>query len=257
MKQTAEEFDREMADPLATWSQLVEWEPKLAGLLLECRNLAGAGDPMLFWNGWPRVHPDGVERESFHRRLQAIVGWGRPRDEQSDPRLYTSRAWDSACWVVEEMLYRVNPERLDETPAPSIGAIPTTYRDVQFRSRTEARWAVFFDGLELSWEHEPNGYALDGGWYIPDFWMPGLKCFWEVKGVVGQGSRKASELAELTGMPVYIVVGVPRAVRRVEVFLPGGGYRELALPAVFPGLDPRAVDWAADKATGHRFWDPK
>lgn len=45
------------------------------------------------------------------------------------------------------------------------GAIPTIYRDVQFRSRLEARWAVFFDLLKWPWIYEP----VDLKGYIPDF----------------------------------------------------------------------------------------
>lgn len=55
-------------------------------------------------------------------------------------------------------------------------ALPTTYRRVQFRSRLEARWAVFFDELNLHWEYEPQGFTLDNrkdkhpdSCYCPDF----------------------------------------------------------------------------------------
>lgn len=44
-------------------------------------------------------------------------------------------------------------------------AIPTKYRNVQFRSRLEARWAAFFDKKYHSWQYEP--IDLDG--WIPDF----------------------------------------------------------------------------------------
>jgi hypothetical protein len=55
----------------------------------------------------------------------------------------------------------------------TIEAIPTTYKDVQFRSRLEARWAVFFDQVKIAWEYEPQKLALKwGGKYIPDFWLP-------------------------------------------------------------------------------------
>jgi hypothetical protein len=37
------------------------------------------------------------------------------------------------------------------------------------RSRHEARWAVFFDRLGIKWEHEPQGYVIDGRPYLPDF----------------------------------------------------------------------------------------
>lgn len=49
-------------------------------------------------------------------------------------------------------------------------AIETRYRGYKFRSRLEARWAVFFDALGLDWEYEPEGYDLENGSsYLPDF----------------------------------------------------------------------------------------
>lgn len=51
-----------------------------------------------------------------------------------------------------------------------IKAIQTEYKGYKFRSRLEARWAVFFDTLEVKWEYEPEGYDLgDGIYYLPDF----------------------------------------------------------------------------------------
>lgn len=52
-------------------------------------------------------------------------------------------------------------------------AIQTHYKGYHFRSRLEARWAVFFDALGLEWEYEKEGYDLgNAGWYLPDFWLP-------------------------------------------------------------------------------------
>lgn len=49
-------------------------------------------------------------------------------------------------------------------------AIETSYSGYKFRSRTEARWAVFLDTLKLKWEYEREGYQLPGiGQYLPDF----------------------------------------------------------------------------------------
>lgn len=42
----------------------------------------------------------------------------------------------------------------------NIKAIETVYRGYRFRSRLEARWAVFFDALGLEWEYEPEGFDL-------------------------------------------------------------------------------------------------
>lgn len=65
--------------------------------------------------------------------------------------------------------------------APAIAAIPTTYAGVTFRSRTEARWAVFFDQLDIPWDYEPEGYQLKAGWYAPDFWLPSHEMFFELR----------------------------------------------------------------------------
>jgi hypothetical protein len=52
----------------------------------------------------------------------------------------------------------------------TIKAIETRYRGYRFRSRLEARWAVFFSSLKLNWQYEPEGFILsDGTHYLPDF----------------------------------------------------------------------------------------
>ena len=67
-------------------------------------------------------------------------------------------------------------------------AIETRYKGYHFRSRTEARWACFFDELGVKWEYEPEGFDLgEVGRYLPDFRVtyPGWKPVWfEVKGDV-------------------------------------------------------------------------
>jgi len=64
--------------------------------------------------------------------------------------------------------------------------IETLYKGYLFRSRLEARWAVFFDELALKWEYEPEGFDLgNAGWYLPDFYLPNLGLYWEIKPVNG------------------------------------------------------------------------
>ena len=56
-----------------------------------------------------------------------------------------------------------------------IKAIETEYNGYKFRSRLEARWAVFFDALGVKYEYEPEGFDLgDGDYYLPDF---KVKCY--------------------------------------------------------------------------------
>lgn len=52
----------------------------------------------------------------------------------------------------------------------NIKPIETKYKGYLFRSRTEARWAVFFDTIGFRWQYEEEGYKLaNGRWYLPDF----------------------------------------------------------------------------------------
>lgn len=103
-------------------------------------------------------------------------------------------------------------------------AIETRYKGYRFRSRLEARWAVFFDALRLKWQYEPEGFELPGvGRYLPDFWIPadpqsrgakewpGAGYWLEVKGVRPSDDelRKLKELATATGHHAYLVVGDP------------------------------------------------
>jgi hypothetical protein len=61
-------------------------------------------------------------------------------------------------------------------------AIDTKYNGYRFRSRLEARWAVFFDNLGMKYEYELEGFKLPSGkGYLPDFFLPDLSLFVEVK----------------------------------------------------------------------------
>lgn len=87
-----------------------------------------------------------------------------------------------------------------------IQPIPTLYRGVSFRSRLEARWAVFYDALGIEWQYEPEGYSLPHGPYLPDFWLPQIAAFIEIK-PPGLGHREGcfvlcADLAEATGKSV-------------------------------------------------------
>lgn len=97
-----------------------------------------------------------------------------------------------------------------------IQPIPTVYKDCLFRSRLEARWAVFFDELGLKWEYEPEGFQLSNGiWYLPDFWLPdfsgGVWC--EVKPDWESEEKwdKAFQFAKEARVTVWLCEGMPAA----------------------------------------------
>ena len=64
-----------------------------------------------------------------------------------------------------------------------IRAIETYYSGCRFRSRIEARWAVFFDRIGILWEHEEQGFDVGNPpvRYLPDFYLPQLGLYVEVK----------------------------------------------------------------------------
>lgn len=70
----------------------------------------------------------------------------------------------------------------------NIKPIETIYNGYRFRSRLEARWAVFFDTAGIPYEYEPQGFLV-GSYgddsrkkYLPDFYLPKTKTWVEVKG---------------------------------------------------------------------------
>lgn len=90
-----------------------------------------------------------------------------------------------------------------------IMAIDTKYNGYNFRSRLEARWAVFMDTIDVGYEYEPEGYNLDGVLYLPDFWIPSLDCFLEIKPLSpnNKAESKAESLAMKTQKNVLVFVG--------------------------------------------------
>lgn len=93
-----------------------------------------------------------------------------------------------------------------------IAPIQTVYKGYRFRSRLEARWAVFFDAMGWVWEYESDGYVVFGERYLPDFWLPEFKTFIEIKPETYSEREMllCRGLAELTQTSVILVHGLPR-----------------------------------------------
>ncbi len=82
----------------------------------------------------------------------------------------------------------------------AIKPIQTRYKGYHFRSRLEARWAVFFDALGMSWEYEPQGFDLGGTHYLPDFRISsddGLVRWYEIKPKGSTDLSKFDQFADL------------------------------------------------------------
>jgi len=100
----------------------------------------------------------------------------------------------------------------------TIRAIETAYKGYRFRSRLEARWAVFFDALGIEWQYEPEGFELEAGRYLPDFLIRcdinGVSClnFVEIKGAppTELDLILADQLAKALDCCVQLFQGDPR-----------------------------------------------
>lgn len=99
-------------------------------------------------------------------------------------KVYGAMAFPRGVWTMRPM-FNSRPYMT----VPRIKPIETFYKGYRFRSRLEARWAVFFDACGVKWEYEPEGYDLGNGmYYLPDFLLHnvagrvGGDLFVEVKG---------------------------------------------------------------------------
>ena len=177
-------------------------------------------------------------------------------------------------------------------PATPIG---TRYAGCHFRSRLEARWAVFFDALGVRWEYEREGFEWEaghhdgpyggvdllGGRYLPDFWLPGLDTFYEVKGPqpTSEEERLCREINLTTGLRIILAWGgIPAetdetGLREIDRLAPQG-VRDLQLngsadydyawcvcpwcgkPGIeYNGRGARICGWKAHHATEHDAWN--
>lgn len=140
-----------------------------------------------------------------------------------------------------------------------IKAIETRYKGCNFRSRLEARWAVFFDALGVKWEYEPEGFDLgEMGWYLPDFWLPTFSGgMWVEVKPTGGDFTKAIEFCRLKREAVWLAEGTP-AVRMwsiagyFDIIYPDDGSEPFELFSLHTGIP------NADKAMDYNkmFWLP-
>jgi hypothetical protein len=101
-------------------------------------------------------------------------------------------------------------------------SIPTFYGGITMRSRTEARWATFMDLLGVGWHYEHEGFELPSGRYLPDFWVPSVGAYLEIKpshfvptmtrdgeDAPTRAWKLCNELSAATGKRVIMFLGSP------------------------------------------------
>jgi hypothetical protein len=135
------------------------------------------------------------------------------------------REWDGDEWIVhpdyrEELqrlinkYYQKRTGDIHLTPGDSqnVSSVDIWHNGYHFRSKTEARWAYFFNQIlkKNRWRYEPNVYNVGEGLYLPDFYLVDQAVFVEIKGrsPSEDAKEKACRLSE-KGEPVAIFVGPP------------------------------------------------
>jgi hypothetical protein len=138
--------------------------------------------------------------------------------------------------------------------------LPASYGGTRFRSHLEARWAIFFDQLDIKARYEPQGFDLgDGIPYLPDFVIfSALGTIWaEVKpewDADPEGVEKWRRFATVRPQPsrAVLLIGPPHVEPSTEPISGWGGH------VVIGGLDPADTDdplkgpWEDDQ----RIWKP-
>lgn len=145
-------------------------------------------------------------------------------------------------------------------------AIETRYQGYRFRSRLEARWAVFFDALGLRWEYECEGFELPSGRYLPDFKVhydgrdaserhfEWFECKGDLRTVSHNEWARMIEFSKDQGL--LVLDGAPDArmyLTPESICTPGGESVDGTIPAPY-----KAQECAfAHRRCGYALWCPK
>lgn len=164
----------------------------------------------------------------------------------------------------------------------SIAACPVVYKGTCFRSKLEARWAAIFDVLDwadqdedrrrylYTWQYEPQGFLLPACGvegcdkhperpYLPDFYLPYLGLWVEVKGPASALDLTLMEWAN------HCLRGWKQGVceeDRAEACQEGDGCTGLLLlgepsqfhaPVVFQNEGVVCWDWGAARSVGFPY----
>ncbi|GAA4034363.1 hypothetical protein GCM10023063_17940 [Arthrobacter methylotrophus] len=113
----------------------------------------------------------------------------------------TGRTRSTKAPAAQRTPARSTGDRTRTSRAPKPKAMEVSYSGRIFRSRLEARWAVFLDLLEVNWDYEPSFYQVgEELFYLPDFYLPDHQLWLEVKGApFMDAASMAKVLASVAG----------------------------------------------------------
>lgn len=96
-------------------------------------------------------------------------------------------------------------KRTTKSRAPKPHGKEIHYSGLIFRSRLEARWAIFCDLLDIDYDYEPCYYRVGPTLrYLPDFFLPELDTWLEVKGSIFLDAESMAKCLASVGGPYPI-----------------------------------------------------
>lgn len=125
-----------------------------------------------------------------------------------------------------------------------MNVLPTKFHGIEYRSRTEAMWAAYFWFTKTEFIYEPEAFNLGvAGCYLPDFFLPSLDSFVEIKPTFVMSGRESpcAELAIASNKKVILIHGRPKVFgqdgcdyENPQCFFPDGGADHPYWPCVCP-----------------------
>lgn len=113
------------------------------------------------------------------------------------------------------------PRHADASRVPT-GTVE--YNGTKFRSLAEARWAVFFHTVGLNYEYETKRCDVYGVSRLPDFWLPELGFWFEVK--VDEPTDEDKDLCQRLAVSsdhvVLMAIGAPEPRDQLLAFFSMG-----------------------------------
>lgn len=87
------------------------------------------------------------------------------------------------------------------------------HQGYRLRSYTELLWARLLEAADLFYLYEPDLVVVQGGCYLPDFYLPHVGIYLEVKGKypTEEEIRKADDVMDRTGQEVIFLIGQPQS----------------------------------------------
>lgn len=124
-------------------------------------------------------------------------------------------------WFKEELRKRFSTPETN----PAFGKTPVhagprdrwiEYRGIKFRSTYEIRFVKALDSRGWEWQYEPERFNLGSCTYLPDFFVPKLKAYVEVKGWLDPKSRMRINFFRELHPKLPLIVATDQIIKMFE-----------------------------------------